>query len=161
MHACMHAPYLSSSSSSSSSNQPFFPRTTCFFIFLTFFSTHTHAHTYLYICIHRHTYIAADTTYIQRERERQMLLIHHVSVQIHNVHKNFQIAIHTCMLLNVCCLFCLLPFFLFLTLSLFLSLSFFVSYRSRDMPHEVLATYRKRFAITLWITGPPGPGDDL
>ncbi|PHJ23109.1 hypoxia- inducible factor prolyl hydroxylase [Cystoisospora suis] len=32
--------------------------------------------------------------------------------------------------------------------------------RSRDMPHEVLPTYRKRFAVTLWITGPPGPGDD-
>eukprot|EP00921_Rhytidocystis_pertsovi_P019106 GHVQ01030287.1.p1 GENE.GHVQ01030287.1~~GHVQ01030287.1.p1 ORF type:complete len:538 (-),score=117.83 GHVQ01030287.1:866-2479(-) len=34
-----------------------------------------------------------------------------------------------------------------------------VMYRSRDMPHEVLNTYRKRFSITLWITGPAGPGD--
>ncbi|PFH37084.1 putative hypoxia- inducible factor prolyl hydroxylase (phd2) [Besnoitia besnoiti] len=33
--------------------------------------------------------------------------------------------------------------------------------RSRDMPHEVLPCHRKRFAITLWMTGPAGPGDDV
>mmetsp|Transcript_48268 Transcript_48268/g.109975 ORF Transcript_48268/g.109975 Transcript_48268/m.109975 type:complete len:419 (+) Transcript_48268:137-1393(+) len=32
-------------------------------------------------------------------------------------------------------------------------------FRSRDVPHEVLASRRKRFAITLWLMGPPGPGD--
>ncbi|KAL8269276.1 hypothetical protein Esti_006808 [Eimeria stiedai] len=32
--------------------------------------------------------------------------------------------------------------------------------RSRDMPHEVKETFRKRFAVSLYITGPPGPGDD-
>mmetsp|Transcript_133195 Transcript_133195/g.371287 ORF Transcript_133195/g.371287 Transcript_133195/m.371287 type:complete len:415 (-) Transcript_133195:57-1301(-) len=32
-------------------------------------------------------------------------------------------------------------------------------FRSRDMPHEVLACRRKRFAISLWLSGPPGPGD--
>lgn len=32
--------------------------------------------------------------------------------------------------------------------------------RSRDMPHEVTDTFRKRFAISLYMTGPPGPGDD-
>jgi len=34
-----------------------------------------------------------------------------------------------------------------------------VLFRSRDIPHEVRATRRKRFAITLWLMGPPGPGD--
>lgn len=32
-------------------------------------------------------------------------------------------------------------------------------FRSRDMPHEVMMTKRKRYAITLWLMGPPGPGD--
>mmetsp|Transcript_46305 Transcript_46305/g.124417 ORF Transcript_46305/g.124417 Transcript_46305/m.124417 type:complete len:420 (-) Transcript_46305:42-1301(-) len=32
-------------------------------------------------------------------------------------------------------------------------------FRSRDMPHEVLPCKRKRFAISLWLMGPPGPGD--
>mmetsp|Transcript_24622 Transcript_24622/g.70040 ORF Transcript_24622/g.70040 Transcript_24622/m.70040 type:complete len:420 (-) Transcript_24622:40-1299(-) len=34
-----------------------------------------------------------------------------------------------------------------------------VLFRSRDMPHEVLATRGKRYAISLWMMGPPGPGD--
>lgn len=34
-----------------------------------------------------------------------------------------------------------------------------VLFRSRDVPHEVLKTKRKRFAVTLWLAGPPGPGD--
>mmetsp|Transcript_52189 Transcript_52189/g.121824 ORF Transcript_52189/g.121824 Transcript_52189/m.121824 type:complete len:81 (+) Transcript_52189:45-287(+) len=34
-----------------------------------------------------------------------------------------------------------------------------VLFRSRDVPHEVLPTKRKRFAVTLWLQGPPGPGD--
>mmetsp|Transcript_34028 Transcript_34028/g.98070 ORF Transcript_34028/g.98070 Transcript_34028/m.98070 type:complete len:420 (-) Transcript_34028:64-1323(-) len=34
-----------------------------------------------------------------------------------------------------------------------------VLFRSRDMPHEVLPTRQKRFAISLWLSGPPGPGD--
>mmetsp|Transcript_24549 Transcript_24549/g.56608 ORF Transcript_24549/g.56608 Transcript_24549/m.56608 type:complete len:417 (+) Transcript_24549:59-1309(+) len=34
-----------------------------------------------------------------------------------------------------------------------------VVFRSRDMPHQVLETARKRFAVTLWLLGPPGPGD--
>lgn len=36
-----------------------------------------------------------------------------------------------------------------------------VLFRSRDMPHQVLPCHRKRFAITLWMTGPAGPGDDI
>ncbi|KEP62763.1 UNVERIFIED_CONTAM: hypoxia- inducible factor prolyl hydroxylase (phd2), putative [Hammondia hammondi] len=36
-----------------------------------------------------------------------------------------------------------------------------VLFRSRDMPHEVLPCHRKRFAISLWMTGPAGPGDDV
>eukprot|EP00922_Rhytidocystis_sp_ex-Travisia-forbesii_P055550 GHVS01082271.1.p2 GENE.GHVS01082271.1~~GHVS01082271.1.p2 ORF type:complete len:423 (-),score=52.81 GHVS01082271.1:1575-2843(-) len=32
-------------------------------------------------------------------------------------------------------------------------------FRSRDMPHEVLVSHRKRFAVTLWLCGPAGPGD--
>ncbi|CEL99397.1 unnamed protein product [Vitrella brassicaformis CCMP3155] len=35
-----------------------------------------------------------------------------------------------------------------------------VLFRSRDMPHEVLLCHRKRFAVSLWLPGPPGPGDD-
>jgi len=31
--------------------------------------------------------------------------------------------------------------------------------RSRDMPHEVLENRRKRFAVSLYLFGPPGPGD--
>lgn len=31
--------------------------------------------------------------------------------------------------------------------------------RSRDMPHEVLRVNRKRFAVSMYIMGPPGPGD--
>jgi len=31
--------------------------------------------------------------------------------------------------------------------------------RARDMPHEVLRVGRKRFAISMYIMGPPGPGD--
>jgi len=34
-----------------------------------------------------------------------------------------------------------------------------VLFRSRDMPHEVLPCQRKRFAISLWLMGPAGPGD--
>jgi len=34
-----------------------------------------------------------------------------------------------------------------------------VLFRSRDMPHEVRPTKRKRFAISMWVMGPPGPGD--
>ncbi|CAJ1370793.1 unnamed protein product [Effrenium voratum] len=34
-----------------------------------------------------------------------------------------------------------------------------VLFRSRDVPHEVLSTARKRFAVTLWLPGPAGPGD--
>jgi len=34
-----------------------------------------------------------------------------------------------------------------------------VLFRSRDIPHEVLATKRKRYAISLWLMGPAGPGD--
>jgi len=34
-----------------------------------------------------------------------------------------------------------------------------VLFRSRDMPHEFLASSRKRFTVTLWLMGPPGPGD--
>uniref|UniRef100_A0A7S2PP97 Fe2OG dioxygenase domain-containing protein n=1 Tax=Zooxanthella nutricula TaxID=1333877 RepID=A0A7S2PP97_9DINO len=34
-----------------------------------------------------------------------------------------------------------------------------VLFRSRDVPHEVLPTGRKRFAVSLWLMGPPGPGD--
>mmetsp|Transcript_29055 Transcript_29055/g.76827 ORF Transcript_29055/g.76827 Transcript_29055/m.76827 type:complete len:420 (-) Transcript_29055:50-1309(-) len=34
-----------------------------------------------------------------------------------------------------------------------------VLFRSRDVPHEVLPCRRKRFAISLWLAGPPGPGD--
>mmetsp|Transcript_42560 Transcript_42560/g.96103 ORF Transcript_42560/g.96103 Transcript_42560/m.96103 type:complete len:420 (+) Transcript_42560:98-1357(+) len=34
-----------------------------------------------------------------------------------------------------------------------------VLFRSRDMPHEVLPCRKKRFAISLWLMGPPGPGD--
>lgn len=34
-----------------------------------------------------------------------------------------------------------------------------VLFRSREVPHEVLKTYKKRFAVSLWITGPAGPGD--
>lgn len=34
-----------------------------------------------------------------------------------------------------------------------------VLFRSRDMPHEVLRTGRKRYAISLWVMGPIGPGD--
>lgn len=34
-----------------------------------------------------------------------------------------------------------------------------VLFRARDIPHEVLATKVKRYAITLWLMGPPGPGD--
>ena len=29
----------------------------------------------------------------------------------------------------------------------------------QDIPHEVLKTQRKRFAVTLWLAGPAGPGD--
>jgi len=32
-------------------------------------------------------------------------------------------------------------------------------FRSRDMPHEVLPARRKRYVVTLWLMGPPGPGD--
>jgi len=32
-------------------------------------------------------------------------------------------------------------------------------FRSRDMPHEVIPTNIKRFGITMWVMGPPGPGD--
>jgi len=32
-------------------------------------------------------------------------------------------------------------------------------FRSRDVPHEVLRAQRKRYAISLWLMGPPGPGD--
>lgn len=35
-----------------------------------------------------------------------------------------------------------------------------VLFRSRDIPHEVLVTQRKRFAVSLWLPGPAGPGDD-
>lgn len=35
-----------------------------------------------------------------------------------------------------------------------------VLFRSRDVPHEVLPTSRKRFAVSLWLPGPAGPGDD-
>lgn len=35
-----------------------------------------------------------------------------------------------------------------------------VLFRSRDIPHEVLPTGRKRFAVSLWLPGPAGPGDD-
>lgn len=34
-----------------------------------------------------------------------------------------------------------------------------VLFRSRDVPHEVVATMQKRYAVTLWLMGPPGPGD--
>jgi len=34
-----------------------------------------------------------------------------------------------------------------------------VLFRSRDMAHQVIETKRKRFAITMWVMGPPGPGD--
>lgn len=34
-----------------------------------------------------------------------------------------------------------------------------VLFRSRDMPHEVLPCKRKRYGISLWLLGPPGPGD--
>merc|ERR1719188_263248 len=32
-------------------------------------------------------------------------------------------------------------------------------FRSRDVPHEVIPTKTKRYAVTLWAMGPPGPGD--
>lgn len=32
-------------------------------------------------------------------------------------------------------------------------------FRARDVPHEVLPCHRKRFAVTLWMVGPAGPGD--
>jgi len=35
-----------------------------------------------------------------------------------------------------------------------------VLFRSRDIAHEVLVTNRKRFAVSLWLPGPAGPGDD-
>lgn len=35
-----------------------------------------------------------------------------------------------------------------------------VLFRARDMPHEVLPVGRKRFAVSFYIKGPPGPGDD-
>lgn len=31
---------------------------------------------------------------------------------------------------------------------------------AKDIPHEVLVTNRKRFAVSLWLPGPAGPGDD-
>jgi Rps23 Pro-64 3,4-dihydroxylase Tpa1-like proline 4-hydroxylase len=34
-----------------------------------------------------------------------------------------------------------------------------VLFRSRDVPHEVRPCGRKRFAISMWVMGPPGPGD--
>merc|ERR1712060_210720 len=34
-----------------------------------------------------------------------------------------------------------------------------VVFRSRDMPHEVMVTKKKRYAVSLWLMGPPGPGD--
>lgn len=34
-----------------------------------------------------------------------------------------------------------------------------VLFRSRQIPHEVLPTKKKRFAVSLWISGPAGPGD--
>ncbi|CAE8652528.1 unnamed protein product [Polarella glacialis] len=34
-----------------------------------------------------------------------------------------------------------------------------VLFRSRDIPHEVLPTRRKRYAVSMWLMGPPGPGD--
>lgn len=34
-----------------------------------------------------------------------------------------------------------------------------VLFRSRDMPHEVMQCGRKRFAVSMWVHGPPGPGD--
>lgn len=34
-----------------------------------------------------------------------------------------------------------------------------VLFRSRDMAHQVLDSGRKRFAVTMWVMGPPGPGD--
>jgi len=32
-------------------------------------------------------------------------------------------------------------------------------FRSRDMAHEVLLANKKRYAVSFWIMGPPGPGD--
>ena len=34
-----------------------------------------------------------------------------------------------------------------------------VLFRSRDMPHEVLENRKKRFAVSYYIPGPAGPGD--
>lgn len=34
-----------------------------------------------------------------------------------------------------------------------------VLFRSRDMPHEVMPCCRKRYAVSLWLMGPAGPGD--
>eukprot|EP00927_Polykrikos_kofoidii_P050916 TRINITY_DN44754_c0_g1_i1.p1 TRINITY_DN44754_c0_g1~~TRINITY_DN44754_c0_g1_i1.p1 ORF type:complete len:437 (+),score=98.78 TRINITY_DN44754_c0_g1_i1:163-1311(+) len=34
-----------------------------------------------------------------------------------------------------------------------------VLFRSRDMPHEVMKACKKRYAVSLWVNGPPGPGD--
>jgi len=34
-----------------------------------------------------------------------------------------------------------------------------VLFRSRDIPHEVLPSGGKRFAVSLWLMGPAGPGD--
>ena len=34
-----------------------------------------------------------------------------------------------------------------------------VLFRSRDMPHEVLENRHKRFAVSLYLPGPAGPGD--
>jgi len=34
-----------------------------------------------------------------------------------------------------------------------------VVFRSRDMPHAVMPCKHKRYAVSLWLMGPPGPGD--
>eukprot|EP00929_Paragymnodinium_shiwhaense_P030551 TRINITY_DN17292_c0_g1_i1.p1 TRINITY_DN17292_c0_g1~~TRINITY_DN17292_c0_g1_i1.p1 ORF type:complete len:415 (-),score=87.46 TRINITY_DN17292_c0_g1_i1:118-1362(-) len=34
-----------------------------------------------------------------------------------------------------------------------------VLFRARDVPHEVLIANKKRYAVSLFIPGPPGPGD--
>eukprot|EP00928_Gymnodinium_smaydae_P052447 TRINITY_DN3633_c0_g3_i1.p1 TRINITY_DN3633_c0_g3~~TRINITY_DN3633_c0_g3_i1.p1 ORF type:complete len:450 (-),score=103.89 TRINITY_DN3633_c0_g3_i1:158-1402(-) len=32
-------------------------------------------------------------------------------------------------------------------------------FRSRDMPHEVMVAQKKRYAVSFWMMGPAGPGD--
>ena len=34
-----------------------------------------------------------------------------------------------------------------------------VLFRARDVPHEVLETHVKRYAVSMYIPGPAGPGD--